>query len=193
MKRLVLVSYNQHKYYEYQRLLQDELFELEPLSLHFQGVLEETGESFEANALQKLHQVKHHPHTYYIAEDSGLEVSALNGAPGVYSARFSASGKDKDNLEKVLTLMQHETDRRASFKAVIALREPSGKVTTFEGTCLGRIHTEAMGTEGFGYDPIFIPLPYLETFAQLGQDVKHTLSHRQKALKKMLKYLRESQ
>lgn len=192
MKKLVVVTYNQHKYHEYQRLLQDEAFELEPLSIHFQGVLEESGDTFEANALQKLSQVKPRANTYYIAEDSGLEVAALNGAPGVYSARFSASGKDKDNLDKVLKLMQDKVDRRAAFKAVIALREPDGTITTFEGTCLGRIHTESQGDTGFGYDPIFIPLPYLETFAQLGQEIKHRLSHRQKALKKMLNYLREN-
>ncbi len=190
MKKLVVVTYNQHKYHEYQRLLKDEAFELEPLSVHFQGVLEETGNSFEANARQKLAQVRYRPNTYYIAEDSGLEIEALEGEPGVFSARYSASGKDKDNNLKVLKKMANVSDRRARFKAVIALREPSGTVTTFEGVCLGRIHTEMVGQEGFGYDPIFMPLPYLETFAQLGSNVKHQLSHRQKALKKMLQYLR---
>ena len=191
MKKLVVITYNQHKFHEYQRLLKDERFVLEPLSVHFQGVLEETGETFLENALQKLAHVKPRPNTYYIAEDSGLEIDALNGAPGVYSARYSTKGTDQANVLKVLENMKDVVDRQARFKAVIALREPSGKVSTFEGVCLGRIHTEAKGTTGFGYDPIFMPLPYLETFAELGPEVKHTLSHRQKALKKMLRYLKE--
>lgn len=191
MKRLVLISYNQHKFYEYQRLLKDTSFKLEPLEVHFSGHLEETGSTFEANALQKLKQIKKHANTYYIAEDSGLVIDALNGEPGIYSARYAASGKPSDNIEKVLFKMQNVSQRNAYFKAVIALFEPSGVVTTFEGVCHGRIHTQSEGQSGFGYDPIFIPIGTDQTFAQLGEDIKHTLSHRFAALQKLKGYLHE--
>jgi XTP/dITP diphosphohydrolase len=191
MKRLVLISYNQHKYHEYQRLLQDSSFKLEPLEVHFSGHLEETGNSFEANALQKLNQIKKQAHTYYIAEDSGLVIDALNGEPGVYSARYAGSGKPEHNIQKVLLKMENVSQRNAYFKAVIALYEPSGKITTFEGVCHGRIHTQSAGESGFGYDPIFIPIGYDQTFAQLGEDIKHRLSHRFAALQKFKHYMQE--
>lgn len=191
MKRLVLVSYNQHKYHEYQRLLKDSSFKLEPLEVHFSGHLEETGATFEANALQKLKQIKKQANTYYIAEDSGLVIDALNGEPGIYSARYAASGNPRDNIQKVLEKMQNVSQRNAYFKAVIALYEPSGSVTTFDGVCHGRIHTQRDGESGFGYDPIFIPIGYDKTFAQLGEEIKHRLSHRFAALQKLKHYLQE--
>ena len=123
------------------------------------------------------------------ADDSGLEVNALNNAPGVYSARYAGVPKnDVANNEKLLEELKLKTDRKARFVTVITLIL-NGEINYFEGEIKGTISFEGRGTRGFGYDPLFIPQGYRSTFAELGADVKNTISHRALAVKKLIEFL----
>jgi XTP/dITP diphosphohydrolase len=120
-----------------------------------------------------------------LADDSGLEVDVLDGAPGVYSARYAGEHCSyADNNEKLLHELAKKSDRTACFRTAIALSDPDGNVQTVEGACSGVIIEELRGTHGFGYDPLFIPEGYSETFAEIGSEIKNRISHRAKALKK---------
>ena len=120
-----------------------------------------------------------------MADDSGLEVNALNGAPGVYSARYAGEECSYPaNNEKLLHELAGKDDRSAQFRTVVALSDPDGNVQTAEGACPGRIIEELRGANGFGYDPLFVPDGYTETFAELSSKVKNRISHRARALQK---------
>ena len=150
----------------------------------------ETGTSFEANALIKAEALAVQTGDWALADDSGLEVDALGGAPGVYSARYAGKhGDDAANNEKLLLDLRDSTDRSARFVCVLALCGPDGETHTFRGTCEGRIAESASGTSGFGYDPLFIPDGYEKSFAELGGDVKQSVSHRANALTLLKKEL----
>lgn len=189
-QKITLVSYNRHKFEEYTQLFRWLPLTLEPLDPSFRGFLQEDYLTFEENALQKVNAIPFTGH-YLFSEDSGLMIDALDGAPGVKSKRFSASENDKDNNQKVLMLLDNEPHRRATFVAVIALKTPNQEIKLFKGECLGSIHTEMRGHEGFGYDPIFIPLGYSQTFAELGPIEKAKISHRHLAFKQLHQYLKE--
>jgi XTP/dITP diphosphohydrolase len=162
----------------------------------------ETGKTLEENALQKAQYVYDHYHVSCFADDTGLEVDALNGAPGVYSARYAdGDGHDSEaNMTKLLHELGNNNNRKARFRTVIALIEkkdvcPCGctsvkKVHQFEGIVNGEIIRERRGGEGFGYDPIFQPEGYDKTFAELGMDIKNTISHRARATQKLAEYLK---
>jgi XTP/dITP diphosphohydrolase len=124
-----------------------------------------------------------------VAEDSGLEVDALNGAPGVFSARYAGTGNDADNNRKLLEELRNATDRKARFVTVIALIH-NGEIDLFEGEISGTIAYEPRGATGFGYDPLFIPTGYRSTFAELGMEVKNKISHRSIATSKLINHLR---
>lgn len=190
MLKAILVSYNAHKYYEYQQLLKGFPLELRPLDPSFKGLLSETGDTFEANATEKVKAIKPPLNTILIAEDSGLMIEALNGAPGIYSSRFSGLDSDHANNLKVLDLMKNETNRKARFVAVIAFKDTNHQVHLFRGECLGYIHTELAGNDGFGYDSLFIPQGESMTLSELGMDYKNTHSHRHHALLKLKSYLK---
>ena len=149
----------------------------------------ETETTLEANAQLKADYITRHYGISSFADDTGLIIDALNGAPGVYSARYAGEEKDSEkNMEKVLKELKNSTSREASFKTVISLNINSKRLL-FEGIVEGKITYEKRGTNGFGYDPIFIPTGYDQTFAQLPIQIKNEISHRGKALQKLIQYL----
>jgi len=151
----------------------------------------ETADTLQGNALQKAQYVVDHYHINCFADDTGLEIEALNGRPGVYSARYAGEHCSfQDNMDKVLLEMKGLTNRRACFKTVIAL-VLDGETHCFEGRIDGQITTEPHGAEGFGYDPIFLPDGYDQTFAEMGAELKNKISHRGLAMQKLMEFLNQ--
>lgn len=153
----------------------------------------EDGETFDANAIKKALSVAKYTSMTALADDSGLEVYALNRAPGVHSARYAGEDTDnKRNVEKLLYEMYSYTDdkRKARFVCSVALVSPDGKTNTFHGYIEGRIGTEPQGCGGFGYDPVFYPEGYTKTFSEMDEDEKDAISHRGMALRKAYQFLR---
>ncbi len=147
--------------------------------------VDETGETFEENSYKKAYEIMKMTGLPALADDSGLQVDYLGGAPGVYSARYGGSdGNDGKNVDKLLDAMKDcpEGKRTAHFTTVITLVYPDGRKLVATGECYGRIATERHGDKGFGYDPVFIPDGYSETFAELGSEVKNVIGHRGRAL-----------
>ena len=187
--KIVFASNNQNKILEIQSMLPNSI---QILSLESIGCFEEipeTSETIEGNAILKANYVTQNYGFDCFADDTGLEVEALNGEPGVYSARYAGEHRNADdNMNKLLDELADKTNRTAQFKTVIALNL-NGKQYLFEGIVSGEIITEKVGLGGFGYDPIFKPTNYDETFAQLSLDVKNVISHRGKATKALLEFL----
>ena len=186
---LVFATHNVNKLKEVSLLLPKDirLISLEDLGCHEE--IPETGTTLEANAQLKADYITHRYGISCFADDTGLIIDALNGAPGVHSARFAGEEKDSEkNIEKVLFKLKNITSRTARFKTVIALNLNKERIL-FEGLVEGTITKEKMGAEGFGYDPIFIPIGYDQTFAQLPIEIKNEISHRGKALQKLIAYL----
>ena len=151
----------------------------------------ETAGTLQGNALQKAMYVYERTGMACFADDTGLEIDALGGEPGVYSARYAGEQKDDlANLRKVLEKMQGVADRKARFRTVIAYLDESGDRHFFEGVVEGVILPSPVGDEGFGYDPVFRPLGYNESFAQLSMDAKNAISHRGRALRAFTNYLK---
>ena len=151
--------------------------------------IQETADTLQGNALQKAQYVFDHYHVNCFADDTGLEVEALDGRPGVYSARYAGEGCSyQDNVLKMLEEMRGVTNRKACFKTVIALIL-DGKKYFFEGRVDGEIMTEQHGTDGFGYDPIFKPLGFRQTFAEMSAIAKNTISHRGRAMQQLKEFL----
>lgn len=200
--KIVFATNNQHKLQEIRDILGSE-FEI--VSLKDIGCdvdIPETGNTLEENAMQKAQYVYDHYNLSCFADDTGLEVEALNGEPGVHSARY-AEGTDHDseaNMAKLLSNLEGKDNRKARFRTVIALIQkqdvcPCGctsikKVNRFEGIVDGSIATEKHGTAGFGYDPIFVPEGYDKSFAELGESIKNGISHRARAVAKLAEYLK---
>ncbi len=187
MGQLVMATNNEGKVREIRPMLEG----MEILSLKDIGFTADIPEpyfTFEENALAKASAVAAFSGKNAFADDSGLCVDALNGAPGVISAHYSGSRDDEANLQKVLAGLQGAADRAAHYKAVICLVW-DGEVYYFEGICNGTITHEKRGEGGFGYDPIFVPDGYNATFGDLPLGVKNTISHRGKAIKKMVAFL----
>ena len=150
----------------------------------------EDGTTLEENANIKADFVTNNYHVDCFADDTGLEVEALNGAPGVYSARYAGEHCSyQDNVNKMLNAMKGCENRKAAFRTVIALNL-NGETYYFEGRCDGQITREQRGSEGFGYDPIFQPDGYEQTFAELGSEVKNSISHRGRATRKLMEFLK---
>ncbi|MFC4721329.1 non-canonical purine NTP diphosphatase [Geojedonia litorea] len=187
--QLVFATNNQNKLKEVQSLIPNHI---SLLSLSDIGCFEdipETQPTIEGNAIQKAEYVKANYGYDCFADDTGLEVEHLNGAPGVFSARYAGEQKDSNaNMTLLLQNLQHTTNRAAQFKTVIALNL-NGKTQTFTGICKGEITDNKHGNEGFGYDPIFQPLGYQQTFAEMTMEVKNKISHRGIALTKLVKFL----
>ena len=184
---LVAATGNPHKLREIRQIT--ELFGIRIISKEEAGAgdldVEETGTTFEENSRIKAESIMKATGFSAIADDSGLEVRALDGAPGVWSARFSGEGAtDESNNRKLLRLMEEVPDdqRQACFVSVITLCFHNGDVLTARGECPGRVLREPAGNGGFGYDPLFLPDGYDETFAQLSEEQKNTMSHRARAL-----------
>ncbi|HIZ68288.1 MAG TPA: non-canonical purine NTP diphosphatase [Candidatus Prevotella avicola] len=198
MKRIVFATNNQHKLQEIREILSPEfeIVSLKEIGCHED--IPETGNTLEENALQKARYVSERYHISCFADDTGLEVEALGGAPGVHSARY-AEGTDHDseaNMTKLLGELEGKENRQARFRTVIALIElgedETENVHLFEGIVEGHISTERQGNEGFGYDPIFVPEGYEKSFAALGETIKNHISHRARAVKKLAEYLKQA-
>lgn len=189
--KLLFASANLNKLNEIRKLLPNG-YTVESLTdKGYSSVLEESGNTLEANALQKARFVNRHFQSDCFADDSGLEVLALNGEPGVHSAHYAGNNRnDEANVQKLLQKMNGVKDRRARFVTVIALII-NGKELLFEGHLIGQISDSASGTAGFGYDPVFIPDGYEQTLAELGLEIKNTISHRKMAINAMVHYLTE--
>ena len=181
----ILASNNQGKYREFKAILEPLGFSLVPQAVA--GVdfeVNETGDTFEENAFLKASTIAEYTNFPAIADDSGLCVAALDGAPGVHTARFGG-GKDWTDEQKyryLLERLEGAEDRSAKFVSCICLVMPGGRTVTARGECPGRIAAEPAGDGGFGYDPVFIPEGYEEPFGVLGTDVKNKISHRARAL-----------
>ncbi len=157
--------------------------------IHFTDEIAETAVTIEGNALLKASTIAEKFDTNCFSDDSGLLVDALNGAPGVYSARYAGEQKnDRNNIDKLLSELKNIENRKAHFKTVMAL-VLDGKNYIFEGIVNGTISKELRGSNGFGYDPVFIPDGYSKTFAEMSLEEKNSISHRKIALKKLLDFL----
>ena len=189
MKQLVFATNNQHKLQEVQDMLKNSYRILSLKEINCEEDIPETAETLEGNALLKARFVKEKYGFDCFADDTGLEVKALNNAPGVYSARYAGEDKDaKANIRKVLDELKDKEDTSACFKTVIALIQ-NNKEYLFEGIVNGKIIREEKGNAGFGYDPVFVPEGYNQTFAELGVDIKNKISHRAKAVNKLKDFL----
>lgn len=189
--KIVFATNNKHKLDEIRKITQNsvEILSLSDIDCH--DDIPETGVTLEDNALMKADYIKSKFGYDCFADDTGLEVDALNGAPGVYSARYASEGcNSEDNMDKMLTELSGITNRNARFRTVIALTL-NGENYFFEGIVNGTIIEERRGGEGFGYDPIFVPAGYDKTFAELGDDEKNKISHRAIATKKLVEKLQE--
>ena len=191
-QNLLIATRNNKKKKELQSILST--WDVKLLTLDdFEGMpeIEEDGTTFVENAIKKARIIAQLSNCITLADDSGLMVDALGGAPGVYSARFAGlDADDSDNNRKLLNMMKGiaQEQRTARFICVIAVAAPDGLVKTVQGVCEGRIETSGRGEGGFGYDPLFIPEGFQKTFAELGDDEKNRISHRGRALQEA-KYL----
>ena len=187
--QFIFATHNKNKLIEVHSLMPSSITLLSLDDINFQNEIEETSTTIEGNALLKAQTIYKQTGINCFADDSGLLVDALNGAPGVYSARYAGAQKNnEDNLQKLLFDLRNIETRDAHFKTVMALII-DGKDFLFEGIINGKIISEKIGTHGFGYDPIFVPNGYTETFAQLSSEIKNTISHRARALQKMLAFI----
>jgi len=185
---IVLATRNAGKVKEFQQLLKD--FPVEIKNLNDFGPIpevEEDGETFDDNAYKKAAFTAKILGLPAIADDSGLLVEALDGAPGVMSARYAGDkSTDQENIHKLLHEMAGRSNRRAAFECVISIAVPSGPALTYEGRCEGEITTKPQGESGFGYDPVFLYPEYGKTFAELTSEEKNRVSHRGKALREVV-------
>ena len=191
MKRLIFATNNKHKVEEVRAAL-DGIVEIVTLAeAGLSGEIPETADTLQGNALQKAQWVWNRTHTDCFADDTGLEVDALGGAPGVYSARYAGEHCSfDDNIDKLLAALDGQTNRRADFRTVICLIE-GGEPKYFEGRVDGQILTERHSNgEGFGYDPVFMPDRFALSFAEMPLDVKNTISHRGLAVAKLAAHLK---
>ena len=187
-QKIVFATNNAHKLEEVAAMLGDSYEVLSLREIGCDADIPETADTFAGNAQQKARYVKEHYGYDCFADDSGLEVDALDGAPGVYSARYSGGGSEA-NMDKLLHNLTGKSERGAQFRTVIALLIGED-ARLFEGIVRGTIIEERRGEGGFGYDPIFVPEGYDLTFAELGSEVKNRISHRAKAVELLADYLR---
>lgn len=190
MKRIVFATNNAHKLAEVQRILGDEYKLVTPPELGITEDIPEEADTLQGNASQKAHYLHDRTREDCFADDTGLEVEALGGAPGVYSARYAGEAKSsEDNITLLLKNLEGKDNRRARFRTVISLII-NNKEHLFEGSVDGRIIEKRHGTDGFGYDPVFIPDGYKITFAEMTMEQKNTISHRARAVAELVKFLK---
>ena len=194
MNEIIVATGNRHKVREIGEILVGTPYILTSLADQFDPIpdIAETGTTFEANARIKADWVFEKKQRWAMADDSGLEVDALDGAPGVYSARYAGSGATtSDNNKKLVAELRalDKCESSARFRCVIALRMSTTELFIAEGVCEGKVILEPRGHEGFGYDPHFIPTGHSHTFAELSSPIKHSLSHRGMALAKIATFL----
>jgi XTP/dITP diphosphohydrolase len=197
MTRLLLATGNSHKLRELKQMLDGLPYEVvSPADVGTCGDVAETGSSFEENATLKATTLAAASGLLTLADDSGLEVEALDGAPGIYSARYA--GEDASDADRVAYLLKKlegvpPSQRQARFRCVIAIATPQGKTELFEGECRGFITLEPCGQHGFGYDPVFFVPEYNMTMAELPPETKNRISHRARAIARAVEYLKTRQ
>lgn len=189
MMKLVFATNNEFKLREINHILGDEIQLISLSDLNMNDDIPEEEPTLEGNALHKARYIHDRVKMPVFADDTGLEIEALHGLPGVHSARFAGESKNSDaNIEKVLTLMSSSENRSARFRTVIALKTDSNEYL-FEGTVEGKITMERRGSEGFGYDPVFLPEGSRKTFAEMPLSEKNLVSHRARAFEKLRIFL----
>ena len=194
---LVLATRNAKKAQELKQLLASDRWQIKSLN-EFSALpeVEEDGDTFEANAIKKAVTLSQHVPFGVVADDSGLEVEVLQGAPGIYSARYASetgsNATDEANCKKLLDVMKAETNRKAQFRCALAVANAGHLLLTVEGVCEGEILVEPKGQLGFGYDPLFVPVGYDKSFAELSSEIKNRVSHRAHAINQLKKWLEGS-
>jgi len=190
MRKLVFATNNAHKLEEIRAILGDKVEVLSLKDIQCDVDIPETADTLEGNAVLKAEYIYRHYGLDCFADDTGLEVEVLNGAPGVYSARYAGGeGHDSEaNMRKLLAEIEGKTNRKAQFRTAICLIE-GGAEHLFEGVVKGEIIEEKRGASGFGYDPVFMPEGYTETFAEMGSEEKNRISHRARAVQALCAYL----
>lgn len=190
-RKLVVATNNAHKLEEISAILGDEMELLSLKDIQCFDEIPETSDTLEGNAHQKAEYIYRNYGMDCFADDTGLEVEALGGAPGVFSARYAGDGHDSEaNMQKLLQELKGKENRKAQFRTAICLIM-EGKEYQFEGIVKGEIIKEKRGGAGFGYDPIFTPEGHNLTFAELGNEIKNTISHRARAVEALCKFLKE--
>ncbi|WP_306352710.1 non-canonical purine NTP diphosphatase [Flavobacterium sp. '19STA2R22 D10 B1'] len=189
--KIVFASNNQDKIIEIQKLLPEDITILTLEDIGCLEDIEETAETIEGNAILKANYVTQNYGYDCFADDSGLEVDALHGAPGVYSARYAGPQRSySDNTDKLLRVLENNPNRKAQFKTVIALNL-NGEQHLFTGIIKGTIGTEKKGNQGFGYDPVFFPEGFDRTFAEFSLEEKSKISHRSKATAQLIQFIKK--
>ena len=189
MKKFVFATNNAHKLEEVSTILGSKIELLSMKDINCNVDIPETADTLEGNALIKAKYIFNNYHLDCFADDTGLEVEALNGAPGVYSARYAGDAHNSEaNMQKLLSDLEGIENRKAQFRTVFALII-DGKDHLFEGIVKGVITKSRRGTSGFGYDPIFIPEGYTQTYAEMGKELKSKISHRALATNKLCNFL----
>ena len=191
MNKLILATHNEHKAEEFKQILPQ--FRVQTLAdLNYDQEITETASDLEGNSLLKADTIFRQYGHIVVSDDSGLEVQALNGAPGVYSARYAGEQKDdQKNIEKLLHELKGITNRNAQFRTVITLMGLNDTLQ-FEGIVEGTIVHEPKGDKGFGYDPVFIPNGFQKTFAELSSNEKNKISHRANAIEKLVAFIEKN-
>ncbi len=191
IKEIVFATNNKHKFTEIQRIIGEKFKLLSLQDINCNEDIPETAMTIAENSMQKADYIRNNYNKNCFADDTGLEIEALDGRPGVHSARYAGEGKNmQDNIAKVLSELKGKSNRKARFKTVISLILDDKKYQ-FEGIVNGKIIDEEKGSEGFGYDPIFVPEGYDITFAEMSADEKNAISHRGRAVQKLVKFLNE--
>jgi len=187
--KLILATANKHKLIEISSIMNSKPVKIiSAKEAGWEGEIKEDGLTFEENAIKKARIIAMELREWAMADDSGLEVYSLQMRPGVFSARYAGEPVDyKANNDKLLKELEFCADRRARFCCVIALANPKGRTETVMGICYGNIARESRGNGGFGYDPLFIPEGYSQTFGELSPDIKNKISHRARAIALALK------
>lgn len=193
LNTLFLASGNAHKISELKEVLQPLGIELKcTMDIKDPADVDEDQPDLKGNALKKARHWYRETGLPSLADDTGLEVNALGGEPGVYSARYAGEkASDEENTRKLLQKLEGESEKSAQFRTVVAFINQSGEEHMFEGVCRGEIITEKRGEKGFGYDPVFVPAGYEQTFAELSSDEKNKISHRGRAMQAFLEYLQQ--
>ncbi|MBO6571784.1 RdgB/HAM1 family non-canonical purine NTP pyrophosphatase [bacterium] len=194
MDKLILASRNKNKIEEMKQLVAHLGIDVfSALDFPDLGEVEEDKPTLEGNALKKARYVNQQTGIPALSDDTGLEVKALDGAPGVFSARYAGENASyQDNVLKLLDALKGKENRAAQFRTVVALVD-GNQEWTFEGVCKGKIIEDQIGKKGFGYDPIFMPDEFAETFAQMDPNIKNLISHRGKAVQRFLEFLEEEE
>ena len=189
--KLVFATNNKNKLKEVQNMLPESIELLSLKDINFFDEIEETATTLEGNAELKARYISEKFGYNCFADDTGLEVESLHGAPGVYSARYAGETSNaENNMTKLLKELRNKTNREAQFRTAIALHL-NNKKYLFEGICKGKITTSKQGEKGFGYDPIFSPVNVKQTFAELDMNIKNKISHRGLAIQKLVRFLKE--